>query len=121
MNWKSNSGLLVVASFLIMFACTKDSLPGPVVTDPKPSTSIEGGKIQGKWISKGQIASFKGIPYAAPPVGTLRWKAPQPVEAWEGILKTTAFRYSACQQEITLPLFLEALINGQGYEGAEND
>lgn len=87
----------------------------------QPSTSIEGGRIQGKWGSKGKIASFKGIPYAAPPVGALRWQAHQRVDTWEGILKTTAFRYSAWQQEITLPLFLEALINGQDYESAEND
>lgn len=33
------------------------------------SISIEGGTVQGKWISKRKIVSFKGIPYTAPPVG----------------------------------------------------
>jgi para-nitrobenzyl esterase len=40
---------------------------------------------------------FKAIPYAAPPVGTLRWKAPQPVRSWTGTRKTTDFA-PACMQ-----------------------
>jgi para-nitrobenzyl esterase len=53
------------------------------------TTTVTGGKIQG--IIKDDIASFKGIPFAAPPVGDLRWKAPQPVKPWNGIRKADAF------------------------------
>ena len=51
--------------------------------------NVEGGQIEG--YKKDSILIFKGIPFAAPPVGDLRWKAPQPVEKWQGIKKTTEF------------------------------
>lgn len=44
---------------------------------------VEGGKIQG--YKANGLTIFKGIPFAAPPVGDLRWKAPQPVKKWEGV------------------------------------
>src|SRR5690606_11729337 len=34
---------------------------------------------------------FKGIPFAKPPIGDLRWKAPQPPESWEGVKQTTEY------------------------------
>ena len=40
------------------------------------------GKIEG--IEAEGYTIFKGIPYAKPPVGALRWKAPQPIEPWDG-------------------------------------
>ncbi|MEO0898812.1 MAG: carboxylesterase family protein [Bacteroidota bacterium] len=81
----------------------------------KPIVSLTLGQIQGEWISKGSLASFKGIPYAKPPVGRLRWKAPQPLEKWEGVKNATKFGPYAWQQEISLPLFLGALVDGQGW------
>ncbi|RRB04984.1 carboxylesterase family protein [Larkinella rosea] len=45
----------------------------------------------------GAIRIFKGIPFAAPPVGKLRWKAPQPVAAWPGVKKCVAFGPSPMQ------------------------
>ena len=49
---------------------------------------VEGGLISGT-IADG-VRSFKGIPFAAPPVGNLRWKAPQPVIAWQGVRECNA-------------------------------
>ena len=50
---------------------------------------VEGGWIQGT-VENG-LTIFRGIPFAAPPIGELRWRAPQPVEKWDGIKQTTEF------------------------------
>jgi para-nitrobenzyl esterase len=49
------------------------------------------GKVHGKLINDGKILAFQGIPYAAPPVGNLRWQAPQPVAGWNSELDATKF------------------------------
>ena len=48
-------------------------------------TYVDGGHIRGICGNNPIYSVFKGIPYAAPPVGELRWKAPQPVVPWEGV------------------------------------
>ena len=50
-----------------------------------PVLQIEGGQVQGvKADDHPDVFVYRGIPYAAPPIGDLRWKAPQPVVAWKG-------------------------------------
>lgn len=49
------------------------------------SLKIQDGIISGKLVGDDSVKTFMGIPFAAPPVGELRWKAPQPVTPWEGI------------------------------------
>lgn len=62
---------------------------------PNGNIKVEGGLISGA--TADGVRSFKGIPFAAPPVGELRWKAPQPVVAWDGVRKCDAFG-PACPQ-----------------------
>ena len=45
----------------------------------------ENGLVRGLPAADPRVISFKGIPFAAPPVGKLRWKAPQPAADWEGV------------------------------------
>jgi para-nitrobenzyl esterase len=59
--------------------------------------TVEGGIITGTVSPKGDIQIFKGIPFAAPPTGDLRWKAPQPVIHWTGEKKCVAFSASPMQ------------------------
>jgi para-nitrobenzyl esterase len=73
---------------------------------------VSGGRIEGA--AANGIAAFKGIPFAAPPVGDLRWKKPQPVVAWSGVKKTTAYA-PACMQDASMLKFIGAP------EGASED
>src|SRR3954449_9697657 len=59
------------------------------------SARVTGGNVEVE--RRDGISSFKGIPFAAPPVAALRWKAPQPVQSWEGVKKATAFAPSPMQ------------------------
>ena len=56
---------------------------------------VTGGRVAGT-VADG-LSIFKGIPFAAPPVGSLRWKAPQPAPPWSGVKQTVAFG-PACMQ-----------------------
>jgi para-nitrobenzyl esterase len=53
--------------------------------------SVASGALAGLASRDGLVRSFKGIPYAAPPVGALRWRPPQEVAAWEGTREATRF------------------------------
>lgn len=52
---------------------------------------VENGIVKGLPAADPRITSFKGIPFAAPPVGDNRWRAPQPAKDWEGILQAYEF------------------------------
>jgi para-nitrobenzyl esterase len=56
------------------------------------------GKVQGKMSADGQARDFLGIPFAAPPVGPLRWKPPQPAAKWQGVRDATGFGSRCFQQ-----------------------
>src|SRR5689334_15907485 len=52
---------------------------------------IETGTLQGVAGSDGITTSYLGVPYAAPPVGELRWRPPQPAEPWKGVRDVSTF------------------------------
>lgn len=75
---------LMTASFvflLFLLSCKPDT--------PIKTAKVDGGIVEG--VINGEISIFKGIPFAAPPVGDYRWKPPQPVKVWTGILKAEKF------------------------------
>ena len=70
---------------------------------------ILNGTVEGVKEKSG-IYSFKGIPFAAPPVGDLRWKAPQPAKKWEGVRKANKFGPRAMQP----PIFSDMVFRSDG-------
>ena len=67
------------------------------VSDEPMVVTVTGGQIAGTVNKEGDVRIFKGIPFAAPPVGDLRWKAPQPVKPWQGVRKGDEFGPSPMQ------------------------
>jgi para-nitrobenzyl esterase len=61
------------------------------------TVKTEQGKVQGKTINGGKVQAFLGIPYAKPPVGELRWKAPEPPAKWKDTRDATHYG-SRCVQ-----------------------
>ncbi len=95
---------LILVLFFFTFACDSSTDKSKITSQAEnakassPLTNIvkvTGGKIEG--IEQDGILTYKGIPFTAPPVGDLRWKAPEPVRPWTGVKKTVEF-CSACMQ-----------------------
>jgi len=72
------------------------------------SATVTGGKLMG--VDRDGIVSFKGVPFAAPPVGELRWKAPQPLKAWTGT-KTADMYAPGCMQDASMALLMRVAAN----------
>jgi para-nitrobenzyl esterase len=66
------------------------------------TVSVTGGQVHGALLEGGG-AVFRGIPYAAPPVGDLRWREPAPVRHWAGVREATAFSAQCAQAQISIP------------------
>lgn len=81
-----------VGLFSIVMGISSWSQTGPLLV------KTEQGKVQGKIINNGKVRAFLGLPYAAPPVGDLRWRPPAAPARWRGTRQAT--RYGArCMQE----------------------
>jgi len=87
---------------------------GSDTAEPEPTVAVEGGEIQGSLEADGEIAVFRGVPYAAPPVGDLRWRPPQPVKPWEGTRDANRFESICPQGNDDDDHFFGRLIDGQG-------
>jgi para-nitrobenzyl esterase len=74
-------------------------LSTPVYADSLTVKTAE-GKVHGKTINDGKVKAFLGLPYAAAPVGELRWKAPQPPAKWNGARDATKFGAHCAQNPV---------------------
>jgi para-nitrobenzyl esterase len=77
-------------SIFALGTCWALSLAVAANADPLTVKTAQGA-VHGKLINDGKVRAFLGIPYAAPPVGDLRWKPPQPPAKWSGVRDATAF------------------------------
>ncbi len=80
-----------------------------------PEVEVAQGRLRGRWKARGSVAVFRGVPFAAPPVGDRRWRPPAPAEAWSGVREAAKDGPMAIQRAADLELFLGALIQGQGW------
>ena len=89
-------------AFLVVTGCVYASLPAQVRT--------QSGLVEGASSAYGKVRVFKGIPFAEPPVGKLRWQAPQPVASWQGVHKATEFG-ARCMQA---PIYSDMIFRDPG-------
>ncbi len=91
-------------------------LVGLAVAAFAQTVKTEGGLIAGATSSDGVIHVYKGVPYAAPPVGNLRWRPPQRLAAWEGVRKAEQYSPTCMQPERPLDS-----VYSPGYEPSSED
>lgn len=95
---------------LCALACSQPAPPGP------PTVVADGENLVGAWVGEGSSeAVFLGIPYAAPPVGDLRWKAPAPITPRQGVQSATDFA-PACVQGTNQNSFLAYIATTLGQD-----
>jgi len=80
--------LFMAAALLLAHAATAD-------------VRVDGGVVRGA--RAGGLTIYKAIPYAAAPIGDLRWRAPQPVKSWRGVRRATAFASACLQTGVSMP------------------
>jgi para-nitrobenzyl esterase len=94
---------VLLAAAAIDGAASAQSTPAKGLATPTkaPVVQIESGRVRG--LDADGVVSFKGIPYAAPPVGKLRWRAPQPAQHWSGVRDATKFGPECMQTSDEVP------------------
>ena len=78
----------------------------------EPVVEVTGGAVRGYLAPSGAV--FKGIPYAAPPAGALRWREPQPVAKWRGVREATEYSAACVQNPIGTAVFIGPLARRYG-------
>jgi para-nitrobenzyl esterase len=74
--------------------------PIATTTRAKPAL-IEAGAVEG--VAKDGLTAYLGVPFAAPPVGDLRWREPQPVAPWKGTRRAISFAPACMQKGVSMP------------------
>lgn len=81
--------MIPLRSLALLSAAALATVPALAQAQSAPIVDAPAGKVSGT--VTGDLDVFKGIPYAVPPVGPLRWKAPEPLPRWQGVKQATRF------------------------------
>ena len=76
-------------------------LAGPVAAKPGDPVRIDSGRLQG--VAAHGLTVYKGVPFAAAPVGPLRWREPAPVIPWRGVRQADRFAPACMQTGVSMP------------------
>lgn len=106
--------LLFIAISITVITLTKPSIKNKSAVafdNPKYTDTVqtEYGLVSGVYNKDKSVKIYAGIPYASPPVGELRWKAPQIPQKWEGVLK--ADHFSNCAEQRKIPTIVSKLLS----------
>jgi para-nitrobenzyl esterase len=85
---------------LILWVAAAFCFSSPAYAEQTPVVDALAGQLKGQ--TEGALQVFKGIPFALPPVGALRWRAPQPMPRWVGVREATAYGPTCIQPESKL-------------------
>ncbi len=105
---KLGAATLISAAMLALAACgDSPQTPAAIIQTPQ-------GPVQGVTTDNPMITNFKGIPFAAPPVGDMRWRAPAPTPTWEAVRLADAFSPMCRQESGGDGGFVDRIIDGHG-------
>lgn len=103
---------------IVVILCVSSGFTKPPIIDvpastfgkslPTEAVTTENGLVSGIYNSDKSVRIFAGIPYAAPPIGDLRWKAPQPPKSWTGV--RTSDHFSDSPMQTRTPAFLHKIM-----------
>ena len=95
--------VVIITFTIFIFLVSKPKVMVKYAVDGSKTTtevlSLKNGDIKGLVTKDKKVEVYAGIPYAKPPVGSLRWKEPEPVDNWTGVLDCTKFAKKSYQDE----------------------
>ena len=118
MNAKPSAWVGLLAVLAVTVAC--GGAEPPVAAAGGGAVTVDGGSIAGAPAGDGGVWRYAGIPYAAPPVGALRWRPPQPVEPWADVRQADQLPPGCPQPTLPVPPDAEPFF-GPGATRLEED
>jgi para-nitrobenzyl esterase len=100
--------------FALVLVSSLCCLPGSLVAAENPRVRIDSGDLVG--VTDHDTHVFRGIPYAAPPVGELRWRPPQPVTPWDGARDASKFGHACPQVKGAYPDWVDLHLDNIGID-----
>ena len=102
------------AAALAVVIAISITMAAPALGADRPRAKIDSGELAG--VVDHGIAVFRGIPYAAPPVGELRWRPPRPPAGWAGIRDASAFGHACPQLKGIYPPWVDTHLDEVGID-----